>query len=94
MKSLKPYFDNFIEGSSYKFHQLTCNGIQPGTERDEVLQLYHNPHMIHCEIRPEWTKRNFVFEFLSERLTERIDGFYGSVTPIEQLDESGGVSFD
>ena len=47
-----------------------------------------------CDIRPEWTKRNFVFEFLSEHLTERIDGFYGLVALIERLDESGGVSFD
>ena len=47
-----------------------------------------------CDIRPEWKKRNFKFEFLSEHLTERIDGFYGLVTLIEQLDESGGISFD
>ena len=47
-----------------------------------------------CEIRPEWTKRNFVLDFLSEQLTERIDGFYGLVTLIERLDESEGVSFD
>ena len=47
-----------------------------------------------CDIRPGWTKRNFVFEFLSKHLTERIDNFYGLVTLIERLDESGGVSFD
>ena len=28
-----------------------------------------------CDIRPEWTKRIFVFEFLSDHLTERIDCF-------------------
>ena len=39
-------------------------------------------------------KCSFVFEFLSEQLTERIDDFYGLVTLIERLDESGGVSFD
>ena len=39
-------------------------------------------------------KCSFLFEFLLEHLTERIDGFYGLVTLIEQLDESGGVSFD
>ena len=47
-----------------------------------------------CDIRPAWKKRNFVFKFLSEHLTERIDGFYRLVTLIERLDESGGVSFD
>ena len=47
-----------------------------------------------CDIRPEWTVRNFVFEFLAEHLTERIDGFYGLVTLIERLDKSGGFSFD
>ena len=29
-----------------------------------------------CDIRPEWTKRNFVFEYLSEHLTKRIDVFF------------------
>ena len=28
-----------------------------------------------CDSRPEWTKRNFVFAFCSEHLTERINGF-------------------
>ena len=39
-------------------------------------------------------KCNFVFEFLSEYLTERTDGFYGLMTLIKRLDKSGGVSFD
>ena len=36
--------DNPIFG---KFDLLTCYDIQTRTERDKVLQLYHNPHMIH-----------------------------------------------
>ena len=28
-----------------------------------------------CDIRPEWSKCNFAFEFLLEDLTEKIDGF-------------------
>ena len=40
------------------------------------------------------SKGKFGFAFLSEHLTEKIDGFYGLVTLIERLDESGGVSFD
>ena len=47
-----------------------------------------------CKIRPKWTKRIFVFEFLSEHLTERTDGFDRLMTLIEQSDESGWVSFD
>ena len=45
-------------------------------------------------MRPEWTKRNFVFEFLSEQMTERIDGLYGLVMLIEPIDESEGVNID
>ena len=29
-----------------------------------------------CDIRPEWSKCNFAFEFILEHLTEKIDGFY------------------
>ena len=47
-----------------------------------------------CDFRPEWTNLNFVIEFSSENLTERIDGFDGLVTLIERLADSGGVSFD
>ena len=47
-----------------------------------------------CEIRPEWSKCNFAFEFLLEHLTEKIDGFYELVTLIERSDRSGGVGFD
>ena len=34
-----------------------------------------NVTSIDCDIRPEWTKSNFIFEFLSEHQTEKIDGF-------------------
>ena len=46
-----------------------------------------------CEIRPEWSKCKFAFEFLLEHLTEKIDGFYELVTLIERSDISGRVSF-
>ena len=47
-----------------------------------------------CEVRPEWSKCNFAFEFLLEHLTEKIGGFYELVTLIERSDRSGGVGFD
>ena len=43
-----------------------------------------------CDIRPECTKCNFVFEFLSirkEHLTWKINGFSGLATLFEQLDK-------
>ena len=47
-----------------------------------------------CDIRPEWSKCNFAFEFSLEHLTEKVDGFYELVTLIGQSDKSGRVSFD
>ena len=41
-----------------------------------------------CDIRPEWSKCNFAFEFLLEHLTEKIDGFYELVTLIGRSDKS------
>ena len=68
-----------------------CIILMKATRRNEDID-----RAVHgvCDIRPEWTKRNFVFEILSEHLTERIDGLYGLVTLIERLDKSGGASFD
>ena len=36
-----------------------------------------------CDVRPEWSKCNFAFEFLLEHLTGKIDGFDELVTLIE-----------
>ena len=44
-----------------------------------------------CDIRSEWSKCNFAFEFLFEHLTGKIDDFDELVTLIERLDESGGL---
>ena len=47
-----------------------------------------------CDIRPEWSIRNFAFEFLLEHLTGKIDGFFELVTLIGRSDKSGRVCFD
>ena len=44
-----------------------------------------------CDIRPEWSKCNFAFEFLLEHLTGKIDGFHELVTLFKRLDKLGRV---
>ena len=43
-----------------------------------------------CDIRPEWSKYNFAFEFLLEHLTGMIDGFNELVTLFKRSDRQIG----
>ena len=47
-----------------------------------------------CAIRPEWTKRNFLFDFLSEHQTEKIDGLNQLDVLIVHSDKLGRVNLE
>ena len=63
-------------------------------ERLSLGQIIRNFREFFRDIRPEWSKCNFAFEFLLEHLTDTIDGFNELVTLIERSDKSGRVGFD